>query len=127
MRKLLATLLLGAALTASADDFAYLNVVKTDGTGLSLSASSATISFADGYLVVGDEKILLTELTALRYSNEEISTTSIGELSIDDAFSVDDADAIYDLNGRQLDKNNVTAKGIYVIKKGSQIRKIQIK
>ena len=53
-RLILSTMLLGAALTASAEDYAYLNIVKSDGTGISLSATEATLTFSEGYLVAGN-------------------------------------------------------------------------
>jgi hypothetical protein len=126
-RLILSTMLLGAALTASAEDYAYLNIVKSDGTGISLSATEATLTFSEGYLVAGNERILLSELKKMQFSNAPIGTTAISSLETNDGFSLNDADAIYDLNGRQLSGDAQLHKGIYIIKKGNLTKKIQVK
>lgn len=126
-RLILSTMLLGAALTASAEDYAYLNIVKSDGTGISLSATEATLTFSEGYLVAGNERILLSELKKMQFSNDPIGTTAISSLETNDGFSLNDADAIYDLNGRQLSGDGQLHKGIYIIKKGNLTKKIQVK
>jgi len=48
-------------------------------------------------------------------------------LETNDGFSLNDADAIYDLNGRQLSGDAQLHKGIYIIKKGNLTKKIQVK
>lgn len=126
-RLILSTMLLGAALTASAEDYAYLNIVKSDGTGISLSATEATLTFSEGYLVAGNERILLSELKKMQFSNAPIGTTAISSMETNDGFSLNDADAIYDLNGRQLSSDAQLHKGIYIIKKGNITKKIQVK
>lgn len=126
-RLILSTMLLCAALTASAEDYAYLNIVKSDGTGISLSATEATLTFSEGYLVAGNERILLSELKKMQFSNDPIGTTAISSLETNDGFSLNDADAIYDLNGRQLSGDGQLHKGIYIIKKGNLTKKIQVK
>lgn len=126
-RLILSTMLLGAALTASAEDYAYLNIVKSDGTGISLSATEATLTFSEGYLVAGNERILLSELKNMQFSNDPIGTTAISSMETNDGFSLNDADAIYDLNGRQLSSDAQLHKGIYIIKKGNLTKKIQVK
>ena len=122
------TMLLGTMLTASADDYAYLNIIKTDGTGITLPASGATLTFEDGYLVAGSEKILLTELSSMRFSNE---TTGLDDLTISqqDNLTIEECDAIYDMQGRQIVKssNGQLRPGIYIIKKGNTTEKIQIR
>jgi hypothetical protein len=124
-RLILSTMLLGAALTASAEDYAYLNIVKSDGTGISLSATEATLTFSEGYLVAGNERILLSELKKMQFSNDPIGTTAISSLETNDGFSLNDADAIYDLKGRQI--TGTLNKGMYIIKKGNTTKKIIIR
>jgi len=128
-KNLLITMLLGTALAASADDYAYLNIVKADGTGISLPATEATITFADGYLVTGSEKILLSELSVMQFSNESVSSTTAisSPTEADTDFSLSDADAVYDLNGRQLSTDAQLRPGVYIIKKGNTTKKIQVK
>lgn len=124
-RLILSTMLLGAALTASAEDYAYLNIVKSDGTGISLSATEATLTFSEGYLVAGNERILLSELKKMQFSNDPIGTTAISSMETNDGFSLNDADAIYDLKGRQI--TGTLNKGMYIIKKGNTTKKIIIR
>jgi opacity protein-like surface antigen len=124
-RLILSTMLLSAALTASAADYAYLNIVKSDGTGISLSATEATLTFSEGYLVAGNERILLSELKKMQFSNDPIGTTAISSLETNDGFSLNDADAIYDLKGRQI--TGTLNKGMYIIKKGNTTKKIIIR
>jgi len=124
-RLILSTILLGAALTANAEDYAYLNIVKSDGTGISLSATEATLTFSEGYLVAGNERILLSELKKMLFSNAPIGTTAISSLETNDGFSLNDTDAIYDLKGRQI--TGTLNKGMYIIKKGNTTKKIIIR
>ncbi len=120
--------LLGGLLSAHADSYTYLNVETTSGTVISIEAASATITFADGYLLSGTEKIAaLTELSKMYFSNEKGSgSTGISSITSDSDFSIDQADAIYDLSGRQVDKSQVK-KGVYIVKKGSETHKMQVR
>lgn len=129
MKKILiTTMLFGAALTASADDYAYLNIVKTDGTGVTLPATGATITFEDGYLVAGSERILLADLSAMRFSNEATALDNL-TISQSDNFSIEEADAVYDMQGREIAKSSVgqMRPGVYIIKRGNTTKKIQIR
>ena len=133
-KRVLTILLLGFAVIASADNYKYLTIESSDGNQTSLNAVGLTISFSGGNLVAsnGTESatISLSTLSAMRFSatkdssgNEAgISTASI----TDDGFSIKEADAIYDINGRQVPLSDVK-KGIYIIKKGQTTRKIQVK
>ena len=73
------------------------------------------------------EKILLSELSVMRFSNEIIGT-GISSLEADgDSIDPGEADAIYDLSGRQIPSEAQLKKGIYIIKKGNKTSKIIIK
>lgn len=119
------TMLLSSLSAAQADDYAYLNILKSDGTGITLPANGTTITFADGYLVAGSEKIALSELSVMRFSNWD---TAINSVETDaETPDISEADAIYDLNGRQIPSGTQLKKGVYIVKKGNTTQKVQIR
>ena len=125
-KKLVTTALLGVMLAAQADEYNYLSVEKTDGTVISLSASDLTITFTDGYLMAGTEKIAaLTDLSKMYFSNT--GATGINSIIDDENISIGDADAIYDLNGRQLPQGAQLHKGVYIVKKNGRTLKVQVR
>lgn len=124
-------MLLGASLTASAEGYGYLTIEKSDGSKVSLTAVGTTITFDNGTLaaVNGTETatITLTDLSAMRFTaSSEGGATAISSLETQEYFSLYDADAVYDLQGRQVEPSQAR-KGVYVIKKGSVTKKIQVK
>lgn len=130
-KKVIITMLLGTVLTAAASDYDYLTIESTDGTKTSLTAVGLKISFSDGNLVAtnGSESttIAISALSAMRFTtSNESGTSGIGQTLTDDNFSINDAEAIYDLNGRQIDPSQVK-KGVYIIKKDNQTKKIQVR
>lgn len=126
-KKLLTTALLCGMLTVQASDYSYLNVEKADGTVVSLPASDLTITFADGYLMAGSEKVAaLSELSKMYFSNTG-RTTGITGISDDGDFSIDEADAVYDLSGRQLPQGSQLRQGVYIVKKNGRPLKVQVR
>ena len=129
---LLITLAMAAVLSTYAADYTYLTLVEQDGTKTSLTAIGLTITFSDGNLVATNsitsesKTIPLSNFVSMNFSNNNESTTGINTIE-SESFSISDADAIYDLAGRQISSYAPLAKGIYIIKKGSVTRKIQIK
>lgn len=129
---LLITLAMAAVLSTHAADYTYLTLVEQDGTKTSLTAIGLSITFSDGNLVATNsitsesKTIPLSNFVSMNFSNNNESTTGINTIE-SDSFSISDADAIYDLAGRQISSYAPLAKGIYIIKKGSVTRKIQIK
>ena len=121
-------LLLLAALPLSgwSADYTYLNIEQTDGSVVSLSAVGTSISFNDGYLVAGDMQIALTSLSKMYFSNTE-GTTAINTLEAEDEVTLQNADAIYDLNGRQMTPGTTLRPGIYIVKKNQTTCKIQVR
>ena len=117
-KKLVTTALLGVMLAAQADEYNYLSVEKTDGTVISLSASDLTITFTDGYLMAGN-------LSKMYFSNT--GATGINSIIDDENISIGDADAIYDLNGRQLPQGAQLHKGVYIVKKNGRTLKVQVR
>lgn len=131
MRKLIIGFILAAiSITTHAADYTYLTIVEQDGTKTSLTAVGLTITFSDGNLVATNsttsesKTISLSNLASMNFSTANETTTGIQNVSID----IDDADTfIYDLSGRQIPSGASLTKGIYIIKKGSVTRKIQVK
>ena len=124
-------MLVGAALTVSAEGHDYLTIEKSDGSKVSLTAVGTTITFDNGTLVAvnGTEAatITLTELCAMRFTaSSEGGSTAISSIETQAYFSLYDADAVYDLQGLQIEPSQAR-KGVYVIKKGSITKKIQVK
>jgi hypothetical protein len=130
-KKAIITLFLGSVLTAMAEDYTYLTIESADGSKASLTAVGLQIKFKDGNLVAtnGTESttIALSALSAMRFTaTDESGTAGITSNVTDDDFSINDADVIYDLQGRRIASNQIK-KGIYIIQKDNQTKKIQVK
>ena len=123
--------LLGIA-TLYAEYYAYLTVVEKDGAKTSLTAVGVSISFVDGAMTAsnaytGETKtISLSNLASMNFSNND-ETTGISNTQTDDEINISNADAIYTLQGQQLPSGREPAKGLYILKKGEQKRKVQVK
>lgn len=115
-----------------AADYDYLTIVETDGTRTSLTAVGLTITFSDGSLVATNantsetKTVSLTNLASLNFSTTNETTTGISSIEAE-GFNLGEAEAVYDLSGRQIPEGTSLTRGIYIIKKGGITRKIQIK
>lgn len=122
---------MAAAFSTKAADYTYLTLVEQDGTKTSLTAVGLTITFNNGNLVATNadtsetKTIALSDLVSMNFSNSN-ETTGINSIEAED-FSLNEADAVYDLTGRRIPSNTSLSKGIYIIKKGSITRKIQVR
>lgn len=126
MKKVLLTLsVLAMALTVQADDYPYLTFETADGTKTSVSTTALTITIQNGKLMAGTTELSLADLSMMYFSSTS-ETTAINAVEADD-LSLGDADAVYDLAGRRIPNGATLSKGIYVIKKGSITRKIQVR
>ena len=131
MKKLIIGFILAAiSITTHAAEYTYLTIVEQDGTKTSLTAVGLTITFSDGNLVATNsttsesKTVSLSNLASMNFSTSNETTTGIQDISID----IQDTDTyIYDLSGRQIPSGTTLTKGIYIIRKGSVTRKIQIK
>lgn len=124
-KTVLISLALVMALTVQADDYPYLTFETLDGTKTSVSSTALTITIQNGKLMAGSTELTLADLSMMYFSSTN-ETTAIHAVEADD-FSISDVDAIYDLAGRRIPSSATLSKGIYVIKKGSITRKIQVK
>jgi hypothetical protein len=123
MRKfLLFIMAMVGALTVQADDYSYLTFETADGTKTSVSSTGLTMTIQDGKLIVGSVELALVDLNKMYFSVSD-ETTGIEEVSI---VTLDDATAIYDLQGRKVSKEQMR-HGVYVIKTKNGTRKVNVK
>lgn len=102
--------------------YTYLTFEMTDGTKVSVSTSSLTMTFSENTLTVGSQTFTLSNLSKMYFSTSNESATGIEEI-----VSLDDEDAeIYDLQGHKIQKEQMR-NGVYVVKTKNKTRKILVK
>lgn len=112
------------ALTAQAADYPYLTFETADGTKTSVSVSSLTISIADGTLTAGGQTFNLSSLSKMYFTTAS-ETTGISVVKNSQLVIDDDAE-IFDLQGREVSKNEMQ-RGIYVVKTKNGTFKVNMK
>ena len=118
--------------TVHAEDYYYLTIVETDGTKTSLTAVGLSMTFSSDKLTITNaytdesKTILLSHLASMNFSNND-ETTGIRSIQADTAFSIDEADAVYTLQGQKLPIGATLPKGVYLIRKGTKIQKLQVR
>ena len=123
MKKLvLFLLLMTGMLTAHAEDYTYLTFEMTDGAKVSVSVSSATITISGTTLKTGNQSFTLSNLSKMYFTTSD-ETSGIKAISAEE---LNEASAVYDLNGRKVSKDKLT-KGVYVIKSKRGTYKIAVK
>ena len=123
MKKLVLFLLLVTGmLTAHAEDYTYLTFEMTDGAKVSVSVSSATITISGTTLKTGNQSFTLSNLSKMYFTTSD-ETSGIKAISAEE---LNEASAVYDLNGRKVSKDKLT-KGVYVIKSKRGTYKIAVK
>ena len=120
---------------AHADTYPYLTFLQTDGTSISVSASSLTITFSNGKLIAtyGTEskELTITNLASMYFSETE-ATTSIKEIAITNA---DGKVKVYSLQGICIGMfdniqsiNEKLPIGLYIMKAANgKVSKIAVK
>jgi len=131
MRKalLLIMIVLFGMATAHAEEYTYLTIVEQDGTktsmtavGLSLSFNSESLTVSNAY--TGESKVIaLNSLVSMNFSNADETT---GIETMDNGQWIMDND-VYDLQGQQVPKGRRLVKGIYIIRKGNENRKLLVR
>ncbi len=121
MKKLFLLLMfLTSAFMAHAENsYAYLIFETTDGTKISVPASSLAITVSGNTLTTGEKTFKLSNLSKMYFSNTEVPT-GIKETR---ASEPEGTTEIYDLKGRKLSKEQLQ-KGIYIIKEKKGTYKI---
>lgn len=123
MKRLLFFLLMTiGTLTAQAEDYTYLTFETTDGAKISVEASSLTITISGTTLTAGGQSFTLSNLNKMYFSTSN-ETTGISEVRS----NIEEASEIYDLNGRQVTKEQMRSGNVYIVKTKSGIHKIAVK
>lgn len=124
MRKqVLTTLALAAMLPVSAQEaYSFLTIETTDGEKTNHPVETLTMSVGDGVLTVGDQNFPLANLKKMYFSDGNV-ITGIDQLTTD---GTDEIVAIYDLQGRKVNKNDMQ-KGIFVVKTKQKTAKMIVK
>lgn len=124
MRKqVLTTLALAAMLPVSAQEaYSFLTIETTDGAKTNLPVETLTMSVGDGVLSVGDQSFPLANLKKMYFSDGNV-ITGIDQLTTD---GTDEIVAIYDLQGRKVNKDDMQ-NGIFVVKTKQKSTKMIVK
>ncbi|MBR7065721.1 MAG: T9SS type A sorting domain-containing protein [Prevotella sp.] len=102
--------------------YTYLTFEMTDGAKVSVAISSLTLTFNGNTLTAGSQTFTLSNLSKMYFSDTD-ETTGIEEMTSD---VLDEAISIYDLQGHQIDKEQMR-KGVYIVKTKSKTQKILVK
>ena len=118
-------------LPTMAESYPYLTFELTDGTKVSVSVSSLTLTVNGTTLKAGSQTFTISNLSKMYFSStdETSGATAIDELTADDL----EGKEIYDLNGHKIDlqiTNYVLPKlprGVYIVKSKNKTCKIVVK
>ena len=123
MKKFIVSLLMMmGALAVHADNYTYLTFETTDGTKVSVPASSLTISISSTTLTADSQSFLLSNLSKMYFSDAD-ETTGIEEIT---KATLDEASEIYDLQGHKVSKEQMR-KGVYIVKTKNRTYKMVVK
>ncbi len=124
MKKLFLAMAMMGALTAQADNYTYLTFETTDGGKISVNVASLTLTVSGTTLTAGDQTFTISNLSKMYFTtSDESTTTGINGVT---NVSLDDATAIYDLQGKKVTKDQMR-KGTYIVKKNGGTYKIFVK
>lgn len=116
-------MLIIGALTAHAEDYAYLTFETTDGAKVSVSVSSLTLTISGTTLTAGEQSFTLSNLSKMYFTTTDETSTGIKAITADDLNDITD---IYDLSGRKIAKEQMR-QGVYVVKTTNGTYKIAVK
>ena len=131
-KALFLTITLLGMMIVHAQEYTYLTIVEKDGSKTSLTAVGLSMKFSNGNLTVSNaytnesKTIALNNLLAMNFSNSN-ETTGMLNIQTEGSVSIDNADAIYTLQGQALPIESQLPKGIYIIRKGNETRKLQVR
>lgn len=131
-KALFLTITLLGMMIVHAQEYTYLTIVEKDGSKTSLTAVGLSMKFSNGNLTVSNaytnesKTIALNNLLAMNFSNSN-ETTGMLNIQTEGTVSIDNADAIYTLQGQALPIESQLPKGIYIIRKGNETRKLQVR
>lgn len=111
-------------LSAFATDYTHLTFETTDGEKISVPASSLSITISGTTLTAGSESFTLSNLSKMYFSTAD-ETTGISEVLKMD--SEDSFIAIFDLQGRKMEKEDMRSGQVYIVKTKNGTHKIAVK
>ena len=122
---ILGILMMVGTLPTMAASYPYLTFELTDGTKVSVSVSSLTVSVNGTTLKAGSQTFTISNLAKMYFSStdETSGATAIEELTADDL----EGKEIYDLNGHRLDSDSQLPRGVYIVKSKNKTCKIVVK
>ena len=110
------------SISAMADDYKYITFETTDGGKTSVDISALTLGIDGNTLVAGNKTFILSNLKKMYFSvSDETMSTGINPKKLID---MQEVIAIYDMQGNQVDKNQMN-KGVYIVKTKSGTYKIE--
>ena len=122
---ILGILMMVGTLPTMAASYPYLTFELTDGTKVSVSVSSLTVSVNGTTLKAGSQTFTISNLAKMYFSStdETSGATAIDELTADDL----EGKEVYDLNGHKLDSDTQLPRGVYIVKSKNKTSKIVVK
>lgn len=122
---ILGILMMVGTLPTMAESYPYLTFELTDGTKVSVSVSSLTLTVNGTTLKAGSQTFTISNLSKMYFSStdETSGVTAIDELTADDL----EGKEIYDLNGHKLDYNAQLPRGVYIVKSKNKTCKIVVR
>lgn len=110
--------------TIQAEDYPYLTFELSDGTKMSVSVTSLSLTVSGTTLTAGQQSFTLTNLNKMYFSTtDESTTTGIRTLTATEMNEITD---IYDLNGRRVSKDQMK-HGVYIVSTKNGNFKIAVK
>jgi hypothetical protein len=118
-------------LPTMAESYPYLTFELTDGTKVSVSVSSLTLTVNGTTLKAGSQTFTISNLSKMYFSSidETSGVTAIDELTADDL----EGKEIYDLNGHKIELQITNYElpklphGVYIVKSKNKTCKIVVK
>lgn len=109
-----------------AEEYAYLTFESKDGTKVSVSTISLSITVSDKTLTAGAQSFALADLSKMYFSttDETNEANCIKNLDID---SLDEDVEIYDLKGNKTTKDQIQKGYAYLVRGENRTYKIVVK
>jgi hypothetical protein len=128
---ILGILMMVGTLPTMAESYPYLTFELTDGTKVSVSVSSLTLTVNGTTLKAGSQTFTISNLSKMYFSStdETSGATAIDELTADDF----EGKEIYDLNGHKIELQITNyelpklPRGVYIVKSKNKTCKIVVK
>ena len=128
---ILGILMMVGTLPTMAESYPYLTFELTDGTKVSVSVSSLTLTVNGTTLKAGSQTFTISNLSKMYFSStdETSGVTAIDELTADDL----EGKEIYDLNGHKIELQITNyelpklPRGVYIVKSKNKTCKIVVK